>query len=511
MAACASCASPASSRNVDGSAAPLPACPDPSLDSDAGAALGDAAFVMWSVDATASAPGDPSLEPVSLDAAPMFAVLYPAPGVAASTTGPGFVPDNVLVRPMSPEYALDVYPPAEMRVTLPLANAYAGCQAALYYWTSSATPVERWHRAAGFSGRSVSGVVTLQATAMPGTLLVAGTCGTECDSDCVDLATDDSNCGACGNACGLQSFCVQGACGGLVLGASASDLVDLVALDADSVYFLTWTPKPSGPPDHYSIASYPKAGGPMTVVVPDLQSNPIELRAAGGSLYWLLGSVWSQAIPNGAAAPVGGAAAASLGACYSFAVDGVDVYYGICTPAGGPGVVASLPVGAQSTDAQTTIASTATGPMSLDTDGKHLVWFDGDAVWALDIMTSGSAPVALAATSGAPPPQVVRVDGDFAYVATGPKVGLGPGTIQALPLDGSPGQVLAQPNELVDMAAFGSAIAWTDLYSVGSVWAKIPGRAPVVLARGIAGKVAMDADAVYVVGGVKVWRVSLPK
>ena len=32
-----------------------------------------------------------------------------------------------------------------------------------------------------------------------------------CDGDCVDLATDPANCGACGNAC-LRDVCIHGAC-----------------------------------------------------------------------------------------------------------------------------------------------------------------------------------------------------------------------------------------------------------------------------------------------------------
>jgi hypothetical protein len=34
-----------------------------------------------------------------------------------------------------------------------------------------------------------------------------------CEASCVDLATDDDNCGACGHACAPQAACVDGACG----------------------------------------------------------------------------------------------------------------------------------------------------------------------------------------------------------------------------------------------------------------------------------------------------------
>ncbi len=36
--------------------------------------------------------------------------------------------------------------------------------------------------------------------------------GTICGMDCVDLDTDDANCGACGMPCGEAESCVQGLC-----------------------------------------------------------------------------------------------------------------------------------------------------------------------------------------------------------------------------------------------------------------------------------------------------------
>jgi hypothetical protein len=35
---------------------------------------------------------------------------------------------------------------------------------------------------------------------------------TECNGECVDLMSDEENCGACGNQCPHDSHCINGAC-----------------------------------------------------------------------------------------------------------------------------------------------------------------------------------------------------------------------------------------------------------------------------------------------------------
>ena len=34
----------------------------------------------------------------------------------------------------------------------------------------------------------------------------------KCGDECVNVSSDNSNCGACGNECGLLQWCVLGAC-----------------------------------------------------------------------------------------------------------------------------------------------------------------------------------------------------------------------------------------------------------------------------------------------------------
>ncbi len=54
-------------------------------------------------------------------------------------------------------------------------------------------------------------------------LIAALACPTSCGgTTCVDLATDPSNCGACGNSCGVGGFCVGGTCGAVTVGLMAT-------------------------------------------------------------------------------------------------------------------------------------------------------------------------------------------------------------------------------------------------------------------------------------------------
>jgi hypothetical protein len=51
----------------------------------------------------------------------------------------------------------------------------------------------------------------------PGAVCVAGACAcpggdVTCNGACVDLSSDGSNCGACGNSCGTGGVCVAGTC-----------------------------------------------------------------------------------------------------------------------------------------------------------------------------------------------------------------------------------------------------------------------------------------------------------
>jgi hypothetical protein len=473
----------------------LPACPAPSGDRDGAAPVSDGGYANWTVGADAAAAGGLSIEPVpgEPDSGVEYTSMFPTTQAAAPT---------VPLRPLSPFYQVSVSAPVDVFVTIPLAPELAGCRGALY---AMSLPDTTWRRWGDLATGSVAGA--LHATMQ--SFVVAGACSSECNRACVDLANDDANCGQCGNACPSPSFCVRGACGGQVLGDVPGGRVPvpLIALDAANVYFVT--PGPSGVTGTNEILSYPKTGGPYTVHVPSTGSPVFELRvvnetgyaSAGGGSQWGVGL---QPADGGAVFTIGGGTISGFWG--PFAVDGTNLYYGVSAAQyQGPGKIERLPVTATTTSGQIVLAQTSAPAASLDTDGKRLVWVESGAPLALDLTASGASPIKLATLSGSAGTWALHMDGDSVFgIAT---IQGGGQAVVRMPLDGSAAQALARARQLGDLGVVRGVVAWTD---EAGVWAELPGASPTLLRRGMAGAVAVDDAAVYIVD-TKVWRLPLPR
>src|SRR5262245_31168924 len=74
------------------------------------------------------------------------------------------------------------------------------------------------------AGSGGSAVVSATSSASTSSAGAGGGC-TTCGDDCVDLASDDQNCGECGKACSVATgACFEGTCGGhRVVEVSAGD------------------------------------------------------------------------------------------------------------------------------------------------------------------------------------------------------------------------------------------------------------------------------------------------
>ena len=499
----------------------LPACPASTMDPDGGLPVGDAGSVLIQPGFDATVSGGASVSAVGASPPPpnFFAALYAVPPA---------LPTNTPVRPMSPLYRLDVSPAADVSVTIPLDPAYAGCQAALYENTADVSTYppppgpHPWHRLSGdLSMRSVAALVPANADSTgtsQAVVLLAGTCASECAGDCIDFLNDNANCGGCGQACAAPTFCVQGACGGQVLATISPPIGPLLALDGDMVYFVAAGSGAAGAPVDL-IEAVPKAGGSTTVVVANAGGHVDALRAFSGTLYWsyaaMSGGTYIASQPvdgadGGAPFTIGGGPIPGIAG--PFAVDGSRVYFTVSAPGSSPPGVVSLPIDAPSTSSETMLASTSGGVPAIDTDGSHLAWIDNQSVQVLDLSTPGASPVALGTTAL----RTVVVDGDaVVMMGGGVKLPAGgfppPFVLLRVPIDGSPPEELGRPNEPLDFAARAGTVAWTEQYGPGSVWAKRPSRSPVLLlSGGVAGVVALDDQAAYVMTSSTIWRLAIP-
>ena len=101
---------------------------------------------------------------------------------------------------------------------------------------------------------------------------------------CVDLASDDANCGACGHACAATSACARGVCGPaptiVVPKPVACGEMRLVAA-GDTLY---WTDTAGG-----AVMAMPAAGGTPAPLSGSETKAPTLLTVTGSTIFWLDG------------------------------------------------------------------------------------------------------------------------------------------------------------------------------------------------------------------------------
>lgn len=114
-----------------------------------------------------------------------------------------------------------------------------------------------------------------------------------CGDKCVDVLTDDDNCGCCGNACGPTSTCNQGKCG-----PPAVSIVNLAAgcgsldLTVDGGV-LAWTDR-----DHGVVTSMSTNGGVLTTIAAG-EKTPTAAARVGNAIYWQTPGNIRRSIANG--------------------------------------------------------------------------------------------------------------------------------------------------------------------------------------------------------------------
>jgi hypothetical protein len=142
--------------------------------------------------------------------------------------------------------------------------------------------------AGGGGAPSCGSPTRADGTCVAGAFRRAGVCACQsdtpcvCGAGCVDLLTDDDNCGACGHPCGPTSTCIQGVCGPPVVNVLPAQprcgSIDL-AVGGDTLY---WTER-----DHFAVRSVPLAGGAVTTIS-SAEKSPARIATVGGGkhVFW---------------------------------------------------------------------------------------------------------------------------------------------------------------------------------------------------------------------------------
>lgn len=102
-----------------------------------------------------------------------------------------------------------------------------------------------------------------------------------CGDRCVDVMTDDANCGCCGNACGPTSTCNNGKCGPApVTFRALSPGCGQIELDVASGG-IAWTERARG------LVTLATTGGGAELPVAVGEDDPHAPAVVGGTVYWL--------------------------------------------------------------------------------------------------------------------------------------------------------------------------------------------------------------------------------
>jgi hypothetical protein len=152
-----------------------------------------------------------------------------------------------------------------------------------------------------------------------------------CGSNCVDVATDAANCGACGYACGAGSTCAQGACAPVAV-VSGVVAPYAFALDATNLYFASPVVHLVGNAAQ-PLLKAPRGGGAAAILeLPgQLTFRSRTLAIAGSTLYF--GNLASPGALLRAPAAGGDVTthAASQGAIYFLVTQGAHVWWSTFT------------------------------------------------------------------------------------------------------------------------------------------------------------------------------------
>jgi hypothetical protein len=125
------------------------------------------------------------------------------------------------------------------------------------------------------------GACVLGAFKHDGVCLCQNVAPTVCGKACVDLTTDDDNCGACGHTCAPTSACNAGACGPQVVNVVPDSPGCQQINLAVGVSTLYWTDR-----GHGTVTSQPVAGGALATIASG-EASPSLIALGATDVFWV--------------------------------------------------------------------------------------------------------------------------------------------------------------------------------------------------------------------------------
>lgn len=313
----------------------------------------------------------------------------------------------------------------------------------------------------------------------------AGGCGslTSCSGHCVDIESDDDNCGGCGLSC--PGGCKAGECMTVLATVNGYALPWGVAIDSTSIY---WTNSQSGVGSAGSLMEVGLAGGLVTTLATG--ENPQPIAVSTSRVYWaddLTFRLLSIPLGGGTVTTISSTSAdGSAGGASGIAVDALNVYWT------GTDTVNQAPAAG---GAVSTLASLQDGPTAIAVDATNVYWTTASTIATIGLAGGTSTTLA----SGQSFPMGIAVDSASVYwINAGTSINDNTdGSVVRVALGGGAVQTLASgQNHPMGVTIDDTNVYWTTMDAVMKI--PLDGGTPQTLVSGMGPVgIVLDATSVY--------------
>lgn len=309
---------------------------------------------------------------------------------------------------------------------------------------------------------------------------------TMCSAGCVDVTTDDKNCGSCDHSC-QGGACTNGQCQPVELANGLRSPND-IATDGTNVYWTAWSAAFGG------VFSVPVNGGALNQLT--TTSDTYGITTDGTNIYYTQyltsGSVYN--VPTGGGSPV----LMAMGQGRPTSVSAAGGYVFFANPYTG-NISKSLNDGSTNV---TVVAASQGAPPGVVADDSYVYWTCGCTSTTSGISRApigGGAPAVLAMNQAFP--LNITMDANNVYWTNQGSTMMGDGSVMMAAKSGAQVLTVATAQDKpYDIAVNDKYIYWTTNVAGGSVMAApLGGGTPIVLVSGqnYPRGITTDAVAIY--------------